>query len=82
MPKKILTGTVVSNKMDKTIVVNVKELRQHAIYEKRYVRSKKYYAHDEKNEAQVGDTVEIVEARPISKTKTWILKEITEKSKL
>ena len=71
MPKRILQGTVVSNKMDKTVVVRVERRVMHPIYKKFIRRSKKYSAHDEANRCQIGDVVQIRECRPISKTKTW-----------
>src|SRR5437660_6507199 len=69
-------GTVVSNKMQKTIVVSVESLKQHRIYKRRYKQTKKFHAHDEENTCQVGDTVRIEESRPMSKTKRWRLVEI------
>lgn len=71
MPKKILKGTVVSDKMDKTVVVSVERVFQHPFYKKTIKTRKKYKAHDEENICQIGDTVEIIESRPISKTKRW-----------
>ena len=71
MPKRILTGTVVSDKMDKTIVVKVERRYQHPIYKKYIRRSKKYHAHDENNQCKIGDTVSIRECRPLSKLKRW-----------
>ena len=71
MPKRILIGTVVSDKTDKTVVVKVERKVKHPLYGKIIRRSKKYHAHDEANEFTVGDTVRIEETRPISKTKTW-----------
>ena len=71
MPKRILIGTVVSDKADKTVVVKVERKVKHPLYGKIIRRSKKYHAHDEANEYTVGDTVRIEETRPISKTKTW-----------
>jgi small subunit ribosomal protein S17 len=71
MPKRILTGTVTSNKTDKTVTVLVERKVKHPLYGKIIRRSKKYHAHDEANEYTVGDTVRIEETRPISKTKTW-----------
>lgn len=71
MPKRILTGTVVSDKGDKTIVVNVERKVKHPLYGKIMRRSKKYHAHDEKNEMSMGETVRIEETKPISKLKTW-----------
>ncbi len=71
MPKRILTGTVVSDKGDKTVVVNVERKVKHPLYGKIIRRSKKYHAHDENNEISLGETVRIEETRPISKLKTW-----------
>ncbi len=71
MPKKILKGTVISDKMDKTVVVSVERVFQHSLYKKTIKTSKKYKAHDEENKCRVGDVVEIIESRPISKTKRW-----------
>jgi small subunit ribosomal protein S17 len=71
-------GTVVSNAMDKTIVVRVETVRADRAYKKVVRRSKKLHAHDEGNQASVGDVVRIVETRPLSKTKTWRLAEIIE----
>ena len=71
MPKRILVGTVVSDKTDKTVTVLVERKVKHPLYGKIIRRSKKYHAHDESNEYTVGDTVRIEETRPISKTKTW-----------
>ena len=71
MPKRILIGTVVSDKTDKTVTVNVERKEKHPLYGKIIRRSKKYHAHDEANEFKPGDTVRIEETRPISKTKTW-----------
>tara|TARA_Y100000748_G_C15319686_1_gene419539 strand:- start:308 stop:562 length:255 start_codon:yes stop_codon:yes gene_type:complete len=66
-----LVGKVVSNAMDKTVVVSVERLVKHKLYKKYMKRSKKYYAHDEKNSFNVGDTVELKATRPISKSKRW-----------
>ena len=71
MPKRILIGTVVSDKTDKTVTVQVERKEKHPLYGKIIRRSKKYHAHDEANEFKPGDTVRIEETRPISKTKTW-----------
>ena len=71
MPKRILIGTVVSDKTDKTVTVNVERKEKHPLYGKIIRRSKKYHAHDESNEFKPGDVVRIEETRPISKTKTW-----------
>jgi small subunit ribosomal protein S17 len=69
--KKFVEGVVVSNKMDKTIIVKVTRKMRHPRYEKLVERWKKYYAHDEKNEMKIGDKVQIIETRPISKLKRW-----------
>ncbi len=79
--KKILTGIVVSEKMDKTIVVKVEELSKHPLYGKIVRRSKKVKAHDEKNDCHVNDTVRVIECRPISKEKCWRLLEVVERAK-
>ena len=71
MPKRILTGTVVSDKGDKTVVVKVERKVKHPLYGKIIRQSKKYHAHDEANEFKAGETVRIEETRPISKLKTW-----------
>ena len=71
MPKRILVGTVVSDKTDKTVTVLVERKVRHPLYGKIIRRSKKYHAHDEGNEFKPGDTVRIEETSPISKTKTW-----------
>ena len=78
--KRELIGKVVSDKGEKTITVNVETYKIHPLYKKRVVSSKKYAAHDEKNEAKIGDTVRIVETRPLSKTKRFRLVEIVEKA--
>jgi small subunit ribosomal protein S17 len=69
-------GRVVSNKMDKTIVVAVESLKKHRIYKRTYKQTKRFHAHDEENTCQIGDIVRIEESRPISKTKHWRLVEI------
>ena len=71
MPKRILIGTVVSDKTDKTVTVNVGRKVKHPLYGKIIRRSKNYHAHDEDNAYKAGETVRIEETRPISKTKTW-----------
>ncbi|MDP7101321.1 MAG: 30S ribosomal protein S17 [Rhodospirillales bacterium] len=71
MSKRIMQGVVVSDKMDKTVVVNVERRTQHPLYKKFIRRSKKYVAHDEGNTYKEGDVVQIQECRPISKRKTW-----------
>jgi small subunit ribosomal protein S17 len=79
--KKEFAGTVVSDKMDKTIVVSVETLVLHPFYKKYVKKIKKVKAHDEKNEAKTGDRVRVVECRPISKEKCWKLAEILERAK-
>jgi len=79
--RKTRTGIVVSDKGDKTITVNVQRQVLHPKYEKMIRLSKKYRAHDETNEAHIGDTVRIMETRPLSRTKRWRLVEIVEKAK-
>lgn len=79
--KQTLTGIVVSDKMAKTIVVEITMRKLHPLYKKYVTRSKRIKAHDENNEAHVGDTVRVIEARPISKDKCWRLAEILEKAK-
>ncbi len=79
--KRILEGRVVSNKPDKTIIIKVERHIQHPLYKKYFRRSKKLVAHDEHNECQVGDLVRIIEWRPLSKRKRWMLKEIVERAK-
>lgn len=77
---RTLTGEVVSNKMDKTIVVRVVRKIKHPVYHKYIKRSKKYHVHDAGNSCNIGDIVQIVECRPISKTKSWKLEKVVEKS--
>ena len=79
--RKERTGVVISIKMEKTITVAAKFKEKHPIYVKFVSRTKKYHVHDEKNECSVGDTVRIMETRPLSKTKRWRLVEIIEKVK-
>ena len=79
--RKQRVGVVVSNKMDKTIVVAVKTKVLHPLYGKTVNRTTKFKAHDEKNECGIGDTVRIMETRPLSKDKRWRLVEIVEKAK-
>ena len=71
MPKRILSGVVISSNSNKTITVSVTRRIKHKLYKKIIRQSKKYHAHDENNEFNVGDTVSIIESRPISKLKTW-----------
>jgi small subunit ribosomal protein S17 len=73
-------GRVVSNKMDKTVVVAVDYVRRHALYNKRITRTSKFQAHDENNVCQEGDIVRIEETRPLSKNKRWIVREIVERA--
>ena len=79
--RKTRIGTVVSDKMDKTIVVAVEDSYQHPLYKKTMKRTYKLKAHDEKNECGIGDTVEVMETRPLSKDKRWRLVRIIEKAK-
>jgi small subunit ribosomal protein S17 len=79
--RKVRIGKVVSDKMDKTIVVAIEELIQHKLYKKSVKRTVKFKAHDENNEAQVGDRVQIMETRPLSREKRWRLVKIVEKAK-
>ncbi len=78
--KQELVGKVVSDKMDKTIVVAVETYRKHPLYKKRIKYTKKYKAHDEENKAKTGDTVKIIAARPLSKTKRYVLDSIVEEA--
>lgn len=79
--KKERTGVVVSNKMEKSITVAVKWKEKHPIYGKFVNKTKKYHAHDENNECSIGDTVKVMETRPLSKTKRWRLVQIIERAK-
>lgn len=79
--RKERTGIVVSNKMEQTIVIAVKRKVKHPMYGKFVNRTSKFYAHDEKNECNIGDTVKIMETRPLSKMKRWRLVEIIERVK-
>jgi small subunit ribosomal protein S17 len=78
--RRVQIGRVVSDKMDKTIVVAVETYKKHDLYHKRIKYTKKYKAHDEQNEAKIGDVVKIMETRPISKDKNWRLVEVVEKA--
>lgn len=73
MPRRVLQGVVISDKCDKTVTVRVEQRVMHKIYKKYVKRHKKYLAHDANNDYKVGDTVKIVESRPISKTKKWVV---------
>ena len=79
--RKTRIGKVVSDKMDKTVVVAVERLVQHPLYKKAVKKTVKFKAHDENNESHIGDTVEIMETRPLSKDKRWRVVEILEKAK-
>ena len=79
--RKVREGLVVSNKMDKTVTVAVIERVRHAKYGKFVLRTKKLYAHDETNDANVGDKVRVMETRPLSKTKRWRVIEVLERAK-
>ncbi|GIN72197.1 30S ribosomal protein S17 [Bacillus sp. J14TS2] len=78
--RKVYTGRVVSDKMDKTITVMVETYKKHSLYGKRVKYSKKFKAHDEQNEAKIGDVVRIMETRPLSATKRFRLEEVVEKA--
>lgn len=77
--RKVRVGVVVSDKQDKTVTVSVERQFAHPLYGKRQTRHKKYHAHDENNEFQIGDTVRITETRPLSKTKHWRVLELIER---
>jgi len=79
--KQELQGVVKSDKMDKTIVVEITMRKLHPLYKKYVTKSKSIKAHDEKNEAHAGDTVRVIECRPLSRDKRWMLAEIVEKAK-
>lgn len=78
--RKIRTGTVISDKMDKTVVVKVERVVKHPVFKKIIRRSNKFKVHDEKNECSVGDKIRIIETRPLSKEKRWRLLEIVERA--
>ena len=79
--RKVRQGVVISDKMDKTIVIAAKFKEKHPIYGKFISKTKKYYAHDEKNEVNLGDIVQIMETRPLSKLKRWRVVKIVERAK-
>ncbi len=79
--RKTRTGKVIKNKMEKSIIVAIERKVAHPLYKKYFKRTTKFYAHDEKNEAGIGDTVKIMETRPLSKLKRWRLVEIVTKAK-
>jgi small subunit ribosomal protein S17 len=78
--KRTLVGRVVSDRMDKTVTVVVERRVKHAIYDKIMMRSSKYHAHDDGNEAKAGDLVEIQECRPLSKSKSWVVTKLLERA--
>lgn len=78
--RRVVTGVVTSNKMQKTIKVTVSRQSKHPFYEKRIVRKTTYTAHDENNEAKMGDTVELMETRKLSKTKSWRLVKVLKRA--
>lgn len=80
MSKRVMTGYVVSNKSDKTIVVRCETMVQHPLYKKYVRRRKKFMAHDPHNSCNTGDKVQIIESRPLSKRKRWSLKNLVEKA--
>ena len=79
--RKMRTGVVVSDAMDKTVVVEVQRSKAHPLYKKQMRRGSKLHAHDDANEAKVGDTVRLMETRPMSKTKRWRVVEILERAR-
>lgn len=79
--RKTRTGVVVSDRMDKTVVVNVEQTVRHPLYGKIYRRKKRLHAHDEANDAKLGDLVKVMETRPLSKTKRWRVIEVIERAK-
>ena len=79
--RRVLTGTVISSAMDKTVVVEVVSLKAHPVYKKRYRTTKKYYVHDEENQCNAGDKISISETRPLSKTKRWRVLDIVERAR-
>ena len=79
--KRVLTGQVVSDKMDKTIVVAIRRRKLHRLYKKFVNSTKKVKAHDESNECKIGDTVRVIECRPLSRDKRWRLLEILERAR-
>jgi len=78
--KRILVGTVLSNRMDKTVIVEVERRRRHRLYGKVIAMRKKYKAHDEENACQIGDIVEMIESRPLSREKRWVVTQILERA--
>ena len=80
--QRSLTGKVVSDKMEKTVTVLVERRVKHPIYDKIMIKSSKYHAHDENGEYKMGDTIEITESRPLSKTKNWVATRLVQKAGL
>ena len=78
---QVLTGTVISDKMDKTVTVAVERIVEHRLYKRLVKRTAKFAAHDEKNDAKMGDRVVIVSSRPLSKRKRWRVREVVERAK-
>jgi small subunit ribosomal protein S17 len=78
--KRTLVGRVVSDRMEKTVIVVVERRVKHAIYDKIMMRSSKYHAHDDNNDAKAGDLVEIQECRPLSKSKSWVVTKLLERA--
>ena len=78
--RKLRVGRVVSDRMDKTVVVEVERYVEHPLYRKHIRKRKRLYAHDEKNSCKVGDTVRVIETRPLSKTKRWRVLEVVERA--
>jgi len=81
MPRKEMTGTVVSTKMQKTVVVGVESTTQHPLYRKTLRRVKKYLAHDEEEICEEGDVVRIIESRPISRRKNWVVVDVVRRAR-
>lgn len=80
--RKVLVGRVVSNKMEKTVVVSVETLKRHLLYGKVVRERKRFKAHDQENTCQVGDLVRVIESQPLSKEKRWVVSEILERANL
>ncbi len=80
--RKVLVGRVVSNKMDKTVVVSVETLKRHLLYSKVVRGRKRFKAHDQENTCQIGDLVRVIESQPLSKEKRWVVTEILERARL
>ena len=78
--RRVLIGRVLSNRMDKTVIIQVERQRRHRLYGKVVTERKKYKAHDEENACQIGDLVQVIEARPMSREKRWVVTEILEKA--